>query len=153
MVPGVPSAFRVSAVPRWSHRDPVEGDNPFSPADPRHETWHVATTDARATLLRVDARLETTAQVTLDPVVYRTQLLDLAIGRFDVWARRGRSVVCSRRALRDYERWLDEYVENWLRYIAETCPRVEVGDGFRRRLTGRAAHWTAGARNALKTTS
>ncbi len=149
MAPCVPGALRVSAVPRWSHRDPVEGGNPFPTADTRYGTWHAATADARATLLQFDADLETRAQVTLDPAIYRSQLLDLAVGRFDVWARRGRSVVHGRRALRDYERWLDEYVENWLRYIAETCPRVKVSDGLRQRLTGRAAHWTVGARNAV----
>ena len=148
MVPSLPRAGSC-AVPRWSHRDPVEGGNPFPRTDPRHGTWRAATADARQTLVRFDAHLETTAQVTLDPAIYRAQLLDLAVGRFDVWARRGLSVVGSSRALRDYERWLDAFVENWLRYVAETCPRVEADGELRRLLTGRAAHWTAGARDAL----
>ena len=149
MVPDVQGARQVSAVPRWSHRDPVEVGNPFPPDDPRHQVWHAATADGREALRRFDARLETTAQVTLDPTIYRAQVLDLAVGRFDVWARRGGAVVSSRGSLRDYERWLDEYVGNWLRYVADTCPRVDVGDELRRRLTARAAHWTAAARSAL----
>ena len=140
---------RLSAVPRWSHRDPVEAANPFPPADARHSTWPAATADARRALLRFDADLEATAQVTLDPALYRAQLLDLAIGRFDVWARRCRSVVSSRDALGDYDRWLADYVANWLRYVAETCPRVDVGDELRTRLRGRAAHWVAETRHVL----
>ena len=97
--------------------------------------------------MRFDARLEATAQVTLDPAIYRTQLLDLAIGRFDVWARRGRSVVSTGGALQDYERWLEDYVVNWLGYVTETCPSVEVGDELRTRLTGRKEHWVTAARN------
>ena len=89
------------------------------------------------------------ARVTLDPTLYRAQLLDLAVDRFDVWARRSCSVVSSRDALGDYDRWLAGYAANWLGYVAETCPRVEVGDELRTRLQGRAAHWVAETRNAL----
>ena len=145
-----PIALRSSAVPRWSHRDPVEGGNPFPAADARHGTWDAATADARQAVRRFDAGLEATAQVTLDPAVYRAQLLDLAVGRFDVWARRGRSVVSSRDALGDYELWLADYVANWLGYVAETCPRVEVGDQLRTQLRGRAAHWVAETRHILE---
>ena len=137
------NALRPSAVPRWSHRDPVESGNPYPPTDRRHDTWAAATTDAKQRLLRFDARLEATAQITLEPTIYRAQLLDLAVARFDVWARRGRSVVSTDAALRDYVRWLDDYRANWLGYVAETCPHVEVGDELRTRLTGRAAHWAA----------
>ena len=139
----------LSAVPRWSHRDPVAGGNPFPPADARHSTWDAATTDARRALFRFDANLEATAQVTLDQAIYRAQLLDLAVGRFDVWARRCCLVISSRDALGDYHRWLAGYAANWLGYVAETCPRVEMGDELRIRLQGRAAHWVAETRNAL----
>ena len=140
----------MSAVPRWSHRDPVAGGNPFPPGDARHGTWDAATTDARRALLRFDADLKVTAQVTLDPAIYRAQLLDLAVGRFDVWARRGRSVVSSDGALQNYEQWLTDYVANWLGYVAETCPHVEVGDELRTRLRGRAAYWVAEMRHILE---
>ena len=139
----------LSAVPRWSHRDPVEGGNPFPSDDARHGTWNIATADARQALLRFDTDLQTTAQITLDPTLYRAQLLDLAVGRFDVWARRLGSVVSSRDELGDYERWLAAYIANWLRYVAETCPRVDLGDELRTRLQGRAAHWVAKTRHRL----
>ena len=146
----LPVALCLSAVPRWSHRDPVAGGNPFPPGDARHGTWDAATTDARRALLRFDADLKVTAQVTLDPAIYRAQLLDLAVGRFNVWARRGRSVVSSDGALQNYEQWLTDYVANWLGYVAKTCPRVEVGDELRTRLRGRAAHWVAETRHILE---
>ena len=148
-MPSLPSALRRSAVPRWSHRDPVEGGNPFEPADSRHDAWDTATAGARDALGRFDARLEVTAQVTLDPEIYRAQLLDLAVTRFDVWAERGLSVVGSDAALRDYERWLTDYVANWLRYVAETCPRVEVGDELQTRLDNRAEHWSRRASSRI----
>ena len=134
--------LRPSAVPRWSHRDPVESGNPFPPTDRRHGTWNAATTDATQELLRLDAGVEATAQITLDPAIYRAQLLDLAVARFDVWAERARAVVSDGATLRDYERWLDDYVRNWLRYVADTCPRVEVGEELRIRLNNRAAQWS-----------
>ena len=141
--------LRLPAVPRWSHRDPVEGGNPFATTDSRHGTWDAATHVARAALLRDDAHVADTAQVTLDPTTYRAQLLDLAAARFDVWARRGRSVVSTDAALRDYDRWLEDYVANWLRYVGETCPQVDMQDELRTRLTRRAAHWVSERRSAL----
>lgn len=149
MAASLPTVHRISAVPRWSHRDPVEDGNPFPTDDTRHGTWDAATADARQALLRFDTDLEATARVTLDPTLYRSQLLDLAVGRFDVWARRWGSVVSSHDALERYERWLVDYVANWLGYVAETCPRVKVGDELRRRLRGRAAHWVEEARVGL----
>ena len=80
----LPNAAGLPAIPRWSHRDPVEGGNPFSPFDPRFEAWDAATAAAKRSLLVFDARVEETAQITLDPATYRAQLLDLAVGRFDV---------------------------------------------------------------------
>ena len=140
---GFPPALRESAVPRWSHRDPVEGENPFGPAEPLNGTWATATRVARATLRRDDAHVAATAEVTLDPEIYRAQLLDLAVSRFEVWARRGRSAVSTDAARRDYDRWLTDYVANWLMYVGETCPQVDVGDELRTRLTRRAAHWAS----------
>ena len=133
----------LSAVPRWSHRDPVEHGNPFPPADRRHDTWDTATTDAKQRLQRFDACLEATAQVAHDPAIYRAQLLDLAVGRFEVWAERARAVVSDEATARDYERWLADYVRNWLRYVADTCPWVEVGAELQIRLNNRAAHWSS----------
>ena len=149
MAASLPTVLRTSAVPRWSRRDPVEGENPFPPADTRHGTWDNATVHARQALLRFDADLEATAEITLEAARYRAQLIDLAVGRLNVWAQRGCSVVSSRDALRNYEQWLDDYVANWLVYVAETCPRVEVGNELQTRLRGRAAFWVRETRHIL----
>ena len=137
-----------SAVPRWSHRDPAEGGNPFVDGDPRREIWDAATREARRALERCDTHIAATARVTLDPVVYRAQLIDLALRRFDIWAERGLSVVSSQGELDDYRRWLDAYVGNWLDYVADTCPRVDTGDELRRRLDDARRRWLEAGRAA-----
>ena len=80
-----------------------------------------------------------TAQVTLDPLRYRAQLLDLAVDRFDIWTERGLTVVSTEQTRRDYEHWLAAYVTNWLHYVADTCPRVDAATELRARLRERAA--------------
>ena len=148
---GVPREIRHrSAVPRWSHRDPVEGGNPFIDGDPRREIWDAATREAGRALERCDAHIAATARVTLDPVVYRAQLIDLALRRFDTWADRGLSVVSSDGELDDYRRWLDDYAGNWLDYVADTCPRVDTGDELRRRLTDARKRWLEAGRAAAE---
>lgn len=74
------------------------------------------------------------AQVTLDPTVYRTQLFDLAAGRFAIWTERGLAAVSAADSGRDYEHWLDRYLTNWIQYVADTCPHVKGLDELRRRL-------------------
>ena len=146
---GVPREIRHrSAVPRWSHRDPVEGGNPFVDGDPRRQPWDAATREARRALERCDAHIAATARVTLDPVVYREQLIDLALRRFDIWAERALSVVSNEGGLDDYRRWLDVYVANWLGYVADTCPRVETGDELPSRLDTARSRWLEAGRAA-----
>ncbi|MDE0828936.1 MAG: hypothetical protein OSB03_07025 [Vicinamibacterales bacterium] len=123
-----------AAQPRWSHRDPLEGRNLFPPEAPGHAIWTTATDAARDRLREMDTAMIDSAQVTLDPAVYRAQLFDLAVGRFAIWTERGISVISTEAACRDYERWLDRYVDNWLLYVAETCPGVEGLDELEQRL-------------------
>ena len=138
----------MSAVPRWSHRDPVEGGNPFPTGDFRHARWDDATTRARAALQRHDSELAASAVVTREPGVYERQLFDLATARFDTWARRGLASVDGDPARRDYESWLLAHVANWRRYVAETCPHVggHARDEIHSRLATRAVHWNGEAR-------
>ena len=123
-----------AAQSRWSHRDPLEGLNLFPPGAPGHAIWTTATDAARDRLRAMDAAMIDSAQVTLDRVVYRAQLFDLAAGRFAIWTERGLAVISTEDACRDYERWLDRYIENWLQYVAETCPGVEELDELEQRL-------------------
>ncbi len=126
----------------------MEGGNPFPGGDPRRKVWDAATGEARRALERCDAHIAATARVTLDPVVYRAQLIDLALRRFDTWAERGLSVVSNEDELDDYGRWLDAYVGNWLDYVADTCPRVDTGDELRRRLNHARKRWLEAGRAA-----
>ena len=126
----------------------MEGGNPFPGGDPRREVWDAATIEARRALERCDAHIAATAQVTLDPVVYRAQLIDLALRRFDTWAERALSMVSSDDELDDYQQWLDVYVGNWLDYVADTCPRVDTGDELRRRLNDARERWLRAGRAA-----
>ncbi len=136
------------AQPRWSHRDPVEGGNPFPPGTPVRTAWAAATDTALDRLREMDARIADTAQVTLDPTVYRTQLFDLAVGRFEIWTERGLAVVSTEDTRLAYERWLDRYLTNWMRYVAETCPRVEALEELTRRLSELAGRRARQARRA-----
>jgi hypothetical protein len=144
-----PAALRSSAVARWSHRDPVEGGNPFPLHDCRHEAWHAATSSAKDVLVRIDRALDEAVTAGPHPDPYPVRLIALAVSRFDVWARRLQSIVQSPAALRDYEVWLTSYVAHWLIYVADTCPRVDVGDDLRARLALRAHGWVAEASRAL----
>ncbi len=146
-----PDTLRSSAVPRWSHRDPVECGNPFASDDDRHPVWHGATGHAKDTLVRLDAGLE--GGQADHPQPYRVRLVALAVARFDVWARRTWAIVVNPRAVQDYERWLDDYRRHWLDYVAETCPWVDVADDLSAQLTARSRFWIDGARRALGRTA
>jgi hypothetical protein len=144
-----PTTLRASARPRWSHRDPVEAGNPFPQDDPRHQLWDAATRNARETLVRIDLELDEAEKAGPHPDRYRDRMIALAVSRFDVWARRTQSVVRSAAALDDYQAWLTTYVTQWLAYVADTCPTVDVGDELRQQLSSRAQHWVAEARRTL----
>ena len=140
--------LRQSAVPRWSHRDPVEGGNPFTSDGSRH-AWDTATAEAKAALTLMDIELSASTQVTLDPAIYRRQLLSLALGRFSIWCRRGLAAVSDETHIKDYEAWLDAYVQNWLRYVGDTCPQVDARDELSHRLKNEARRWLKNARDLL----
>ena len=133
----------MSAVPRWSHRDPVEGGNPFPAGDLRHTRWEEATAGARAALQRYDKEIAASVSVRLTPESYGRRWLDLATMRFDTWARRGLAAVDGIAAQRDYAAWLQTYVANWCPYVADTCPHVarSIRNQLASRLQARAAYW------------
>ena len=145
----------MSAVPRWSHRDPVEGGNPFCAGDPRRARWEEATARAQTALKRYDAALAAHPLAASDPSVYATQWLDLATMRFDTWARRGLAAVDNSAAQHDYAAWLQTLVANWRAYVADTCPHVtgDVRAELASNLQARAEHWAEEARHRLDNAS
>lgn len=133
----------MSAVPRWSHRDPVEGGNPFPAGDPRRARWDETTARALAALQHYDDGLADTGIVSGDPGLYERRWLDLAAMRFDTWARRGLAAVDGMAAQREYAAWLESYVTNWRAYAEDTCPHVapNIRSELDSLLVARAAHW------------
>jgi hypothetical protein len=144
-----PAALRSSAAARWSHRDPVEGGNPFPQHDSRHEAWNAATLVATDALVHIDRELDEVERAGEHPDPYPVRVIGLAESRFDVWAKRLLSIVRNAAALEDFEVWLAIYVEHWLAYVSDTCPKVDVGDDLRTRLAGRAKYWVAEASRAV----
>ena len=134
----------MSAAPRWSHRDPVEGSNPFPAGDLRHTRWEEATAHAKAALQRYDDEIAASGADAPTSELYGRRWLDLATMRFDTWARRGLAAVDDAAGQREYAAWLETYVANWRAYATETCPHV--APNIRRelglRLAARATHWT-----------
>ena len=137
---------RLSAVPRWSHRDPVESGNPYAADDPRHGVWSRATAAARTALARHDDALAA-IPTTQEAQAYGEQLVRLATMRFDTWAQRGLATVDGDDARRDYGAWLQRYVANWRAYVADTCPHVTpaVREELHACLRDRATHWATRA--------
>lgn len=149
--PGTDGLPPMLAVPRWSHRDPVERGNPFPAGDLRHVRWEEATARAKAALQRYDDEIAASVADTPGSESYARRWLDLATIRFDTWARRGLAAVDNAAALREYAAWLETYIANWRVYVAETCPHVtdDVRAELASRLQARAEHWVDEARHLL----
>ena len=110
---GFPAALRSSAVARWSHRDPVEGGNPFQLDDSRHEVWHAATSSARNALVRIDRQLDEAEKELQRAITLGADEMSLAhyyLGGI-YWGRR------------EYKRAADE-LETYLR-LAPQAPDAE----------------------------
>ena len=145
-----PPALKDSARPRWSHRDPVEGGNPFKLHSQAHARWSHATGIAEDNLRRHDEHLNRRASNTKGLGEYQIELMSLAIIRFDTWAERGLAVVDSLNLCEEYATWLHTYTTNWVVYVADTCPHVAVNEELKTCLTIRTGHWTTVARSRLR---
>jgi hypothetical protein len=103
--------------------------------------------------MRFDAVMEQRQEAGAGPQRYAALVAALAEARFDVWARRGLSAVSGGDDAGQYTRWLEAYRENWLRYVRETCPKVDVHDLLGDRLGRRVQHWTSEASKCYKAES
>ena len=145
-----PPALKDSARPRWSHRDPVEGGNPFKLHSQAHARWSHATGIAEDNLRRHDEHLNRRASNTKGLGEYQIELVSLAITRFDTWAERGLAVVDSQHLCNEYVAWLHTYATNWLAYVDDTCPHISVKKILETRLAMRTRHWTTVAQSRLR---
>lgn len=144
----LPELLRKSTVPRWSHRDPVECGNPFSPNDDRYPIWERATRLAKTTLVRIDEQFNTNRAQHL-PDEYPAQVVVLARWRFDVWSERTLSVVMTETAVEDYRHWLNDYADNWLNYVADTCPNIDISHDMHAHLATQSKFWINKAKRRL----
>jgi hypothetical protein len=101
--------------------DPVEG-NPFSTDDPRHRVWAKATRAALSDLHALKQSYFEKRNLVDRREQHQSCLVDFIFGRFQIWAERGLSVVCSDQDARDYEQWLKSYMEAELKWWMEKHP-------------------------------
>ena len=139
-----PETLKNSATPRWSHRDPVERGNPFPVNDSRYRKWELATREANAVLVEQDRLF---SNLKSNVTSYPKDVIKFATTRFDVWAKRCLSIVCNPSAARNYEQWLNTYVERWLLYTSQTCPQIDIQKALERTLRIRVSYWTTQARD------
>src|SRR5262245_7790252 len=100
--------------------DPVQ-QNPFTLDDQRHEAWKTATRQAELELHRLKQRtLE--GPRPQDPEEDHNLQVEFILRRFQIWAKRGLSVVWTDSCARDYERWLNSYMQAELKLWEENCP-------------------------------
>ena len=145
-----PERLKDSARPRWSHRDPVEGGNPFKLHSQSHAIWSRATDIAKDRLRRHDDHLNNRLGHTENLKQYQSELVSLATTRFDIWAERGLAVVGSQSSCNEYVAWLHAYATNWLAYVPGTCPHISVRKILETRLASRTKHWTTVAQSQLR---
>ncbi len=144
-----PNRLKHSARPRWSHRDPVEGGNPFRRHSQSHAIWSRATDIAKNRLRRHDNHLNNRLGHTENLKQYQTELVSLATTRFDIWAERGLAVVDSQSLCNEYIAWLHTYAANWLGYVHDTFPHISVKKILETRLAACTSHWATVAQSRL----
>src|SRR5262245_31005712 len=97
--------------------------NPF-PADVHRH--HLRTVANRAAILR----LHLPRQRALTGPDTPESHLAFIVGRFQIWAERGLSVVLSYQCALDYEKWLESYADSELRLYTKHCPPNFDPDSF-----------------------
>ena len=83
--------------------------------------------------------------------------MQLAVAKFDVWARRGAWVVWGDDAIRSYDDWLKGYAEAWLEHVGAYLQRVGMPvqpcartvAELRIRLVQKTNHWSGEARRRV----
>jgi len=128
-------------------QDPVP-ENPFPVDDQRHEAWKKATRDAKLDLHRLkQSTLEKPRSQ--DPDQNQRLYVEFILRRFQIWAKRGLSVVWTYECATDYEQWLDTYMQAELKLWEENCPAGLHKEFFlpelKRQLLRACAYWSGNA--------
>jgi hypothetical protein len=137
------SVWKVSAQPD----DPVQ-ENPFSKDDQRHKVWEKSTRSAELELHRLKQEILGRPQpknVEQDQDLH----LEFIFRRFQIWAKRGISVVWSYSCVRAYEAWLASYFQAEMKLWREQCPRGFNSESFlselEKKLLQACAYWSGNA--------
>jgi hypothetical protein len=102
--------------------DPV-GENPCPVGHSAHRIWEDATREALRDSFRLQERMLEKRPGSAD---FPGWFIELAFGKFQIWAKRNISIVRTDAAARSYEQWLESFMQSWLR-LAEEKYSVELG--------------------------
>ena len=130
--------------------DPV-GENPCPVGHPAHRIWEDATREALRDSFRLQERMLEKRPGSAD---FRGWFIELAFGKFQIWAKRNISIVRTDAAARSYEQWLESFMQSWLKLAEEKYP-VELGTEsllpeLKLQLQRASKYWSA---NALESVS
>src|SRR5258708_3625636 len=101
--------------------DPVQ-ENPYPTNHQAHRVWERATHEAEEDLFRLQQEMLEKQHQSAEE--HQNWHLELIFGKFQIWAKRGLSVVRSRADARAYERTLESYSQSWLTLMEENCPEL-----------------------------
>jgi hypothetical protein len=129
------------------HReDPVQ-ENSFPHDHPAHKVWEKATRDAEQELLRFEQSI-----LEAQPENYEQDEelhIRLFVRKFEIWAKRGLSVIANIADARAYEQWLESYVRSTLQLIEDKQPAGIQLTTFlpklKKRLLRASKYWSANA--------
>lgn len=108
-----------------SSGDPVDG-NPYPPNTPRHSVWAEATRAAEIEICELSVRSMTSITLAAcieAPLSLYEWLVEPALEKFDIWARRGVHVVWSDPEVILFDQWLVTSANAWLSEIAAFLER------------------------------
>jgi hypothetical protein len=97
--------------------DPVR-ENPYPTNHPSRRVWERATHEAEEDLFRFQQKMLESRSLSGENQDWHIELI---FGKFQIWAKRGLSVVRNRTDARAYERSLELYVQSWLTLMADKC--------------------------------
>ena len=136
----------------FSTGDPSPG-NPFERGSRCHLLWEEATHHAAIREGRLKSVMSKRAHMAANLDEQMGWLIKLVVLKFDIWAKRGLTVVFCNDDMRSFEEWLIGYAEGWLVLINQTYREFlgleELLRRLRLRLIGRVEHWKAEARQRV----
>ncbi len=132
--------------------DPVR-ENPYPTNHPSRRVWEMATHEAEEDLFRFQQKMLESRTLSGENQDWHIELI---FGKFQIWAKRGLSVVRSRTDARSYEGSLEFYVQSWLTLMEEKCsefglrPETFLTE-LKAQLLRAAKYWSGNALESVRT--